>query len=76
MSIHKLELIEVGENFRFDPDDLLEAAKGQEFTRLAILGQKPDGELWVSGSLPSIELCTANRTWRPHDRRSRHHRGY
>ena len=46
----KLELVEVGENFRFDPDFLLEAAKGQGFERLAILGQKPGGELWVSGS--------------------------
>ncbi len=27
----KLELVEVGEGFRFDPDALLEAAKGQGF---------------------------------------------
>jgi hypothetical protein len=46
----KLELVTVGEGFRFDPDELLEAAKGQGFTRLAILGQNPDGSLWVSGS--------------------------
>lgn len=46
----KLELIDVGEGFRFDPDDLLEAAKGQEFTKLAILAQTPDGTLWVSGT--------------------------
>ncbi len=50
MSVVKLELVEVGEGFRFDPDELLEAAKGQAFTRLAILAQKPDGTLWVSGS--------------------------
>lgn len=50
MSVVKLELVEVGEGFRFDPDDLLEAAKGQQFERLAILGQLPNGELWVSGS--------------------------
>lgn len=49
-NVTKLELIEVGEGFRFDPDELLEAAKGQQFDRLAILGQKSDGELWVSGS--------------------------
>ena len=49
-TVHKLELVEVGEGFRFDPDSLLEAAKGQGFTRLAILGQLPNGELWVSGS--------------------------
>lgn len=46
----KLELVQVGENFRFDPDELLEAAKGQEFAKLAILAQKPDGTLWVSGT--------------------------
>lgn len=50
MSVVKLELVEVGEGFRFDPDALLEAAKGQGFERLAILGQLPDGSLWVSGS--------------------------
>jgi len=50
MSVVKLELVEVGEGFRFDPDYLLEAAKGQEFTKLAILAQNPDGTLWVSGT--------------------------
>lgn len=48
--VTKLELVEVGEGFRFDPDELLDAAKGQNFTRLAILAQNPDGTLWVSGS--------------------------
>lgn len=50
MSVVKLELVEVGEGFRFDPDHLLEAAKGQGFTRLAILAENPDGSLWVSGT--------------------------
>lgn len=50
MSVVKLELVTVGENFRFNPDDLLEAAKGQRFERLAILGQMPNGDMWVSGS--------------------------
>lgn len=47
--VKKLELVEVGENFRFDPDALLEAAKGHGFTNLVILGELPDGEIWVSG---------------------------
>lgn len=47
--VKKLELVVVGENFRFDPDALLEAAKGQDFTNLVILGRMPDGEVWVSG---------------------------
>jgi hypothetical protein len=46
----KLEPVTVGEDFRFDPDQLLEAAKGQGFTRLAIIGENPDGTLWVSGT--------------------------
>lgn len=50
MTVTKLELVEVGEGFRFDPDDLLEAAKGQKFTRLAILAENEDGTLWVSGT--------------------------
>ena len=46
----KLELVTVGENFRFDPDALLEAAKGRDIETLVIIGQLPDGELWISGS--------------------------
>lgn len=49
-NVTKLELVEVGEGFRFDPDELLEAAKGQQFERLAIIGSNPDGTLWVSGT--------------------------
>lgn len=48
-NVVKLEPVEVGENFRFNPDELLEAAKGQGFTNLVILGELPDGETWVSG---------------------------
>lgn len=47
--IHKLQPVEVGEGFRFDPDELLEAAKGHGFTNLVIIGEKEDGEQWVSG---------------------------
>lgn len=46
----KLELVEVGEDYRFEPDVLLEAAKGQGFTNLVIIGEMPDDDatLWVS----------------------------
>ncbi|XHB99366.1 phosphoribosylformylglycinamidine synthase [Nitratireductor sp. ac15] len=40
----------IGEAFRFDPDEILEAAKGQEFTTVAVLGQLPDGTIWISGN--------------------------
>ncbi len=49
-NVHKLELVEVGESFRFDADELLEAAKGQGFETLAIIGQCEDGTIWFSGS--------------------------
>jgi hypothetical protein len=42
--------VEVGSNYRFEPDDLLEAAKGIGFTTLVILGELEDGSQWVSGS--------------------------
>lgn len=48
--LRKLELVEVGENFRFDPDELLEAAKGNGFVTLAIIGQLEDGSEWISGT--------------------------
>lgn len=40
-----LKLVEVGESFRFEPDKLLEAAKGQDFGRLVIIGEHQNGEL-------------------------------
>lgn len=50
-NVSKLELVEVGEDFRFDPDDILEQAKGQGFTRLVIIGEtENDDELYVAGT--------------------------
>lgn len=49
-NVAKLQLVTVGEGFRLDPDAVLEAAKGQGMTSLVILGELPDGELWVSAS--------------------------
>lgn len=46
----KFDPVIVGEGFRFDPDELLEAAKGQGFVTLAILGATEDGSFWVSGN--------------------------
>lgn len=40
----------VGEGFRFDPDVILEEAKGKEFATLVVIGELPDGEIWISGS--------------------------
>lgn len=44
-----LRLVSVGEGYRFDPDNILEAAKGQGFTNLVIIAEQPDDDrLWVS----------------------------
>jgi hypothetical protein len=48
--IHKFEPREVGSGYRFDPDEILEAAKGQGFVSLVILGELPDGTHWTSSS--------------------------
>lgn len=41
----------VGEGFRFDPDELLEAAKAQGFDRLVIIADyKDQSGIWISGT--------------------------
>lgn len=54
--IVKLEPVEIGSNYRFDPDEILDGAKGQEFTNLVILGQLPDGTIWVTGNSNAGEI--------------------
>jgi hypothetical protein len=49
-NVRKLELVTVGDGAWLDPDQLLEAAKGRNFGRLAIIAENPDGTIWVSGS--------------------------
>lgn len=46
----KFNPVLVGEGFRFDADQILDAAKGQGFAILAVIGELEDGTLWVSGS--------------------------
>jgi hypothetical protein len=52
----KLEPVEIGSNYRFDPDEILEGDKGQEFTNLVILGQLSDGTVWVTGNSNAGEI--------------------
>lgn len=49
-NVERLYPVEVGEGYRFDPDELLEAAKGQGFETLIIIGQLDTGEEWISGT--------------------------
>jgi hypothetical protein len=49
--VTRLRPVEVGEGFRFDPDEILEAAKGRGFTTLIIVGDPPEGgPLYFAGS--------------------------
>lgn len=49
-TVHKFEPREVGSGWRFDPDQILEAAKGQGHTNILIIGELEDGSLWVSSA--------------------------
>lgn len=46
----------VGERYRFDPDEILEAAKGAKFSTLAILAEYEDGRPYIAGN------CNAGET--------------
>jgi hypothetical protein len=52
----KFEPVEVGSDFRFDADEILEGAKGQPFTCLAIIGQLEDGSQWITGNANAGEI--------------------
>lgn len=43
-------LEEVGAGYRFDPDKVLEGAKGRSFTGLVVIGQHEDGTLYIAGA--------------------------
>ena len=49
-NVVKFEPVVVGEGYRFDADEILEAAKGKGFETVVVLGQLEDGSYWVSGS--------------------------
>lgn len=41
----------VGDGYRFDADEILEGAKGRNMETLVIIGQLPNGDLWVSSDV-------------------------
>lgn len=49
-TVHKFEPREVGSGYRFDPDTILEEAKGRGHTNILIIGELDDGSLWVSSA--------------------------
>lgn len=45
-----------GEEFRLSGDNVLEAAKGQDWHRMAVIGQTEDGEIRVTGTANAGEI--------------------
>jgi hypothetical protein len=50
-NVTKFQPTVVGDGYRFDPDQILEGAKGLEMETLVIIGQLPNGDLWVSSDV-------------------------
>ncbi len=50
-NVTKFEPVVVGDGYKFDADEILEAAKGHELETLVIVGQLPDGDLCVSSDV-------------------------
>lgn len=40
----------VGEGYRFDADEVLEAAKGHEFSALMVIGELEGGSFYIAGN--------------------------
>lgn len=43
-------LEEVGSGYRFDPDQILEGAKGADFANVLVIGEYQDGSLYIAGA--------------------------
>jgi hypothetical protein len=48
--IIKLKLVEIGEDVRLDAGAVLDGAKEEMFERMAVLGTREDGSLYVAGT--------------------------
>lgn len=49
-NVVKLQPVTVGENFRFEADEILEKAKGKGFGRMVVIGDFDDGSIYVAGT--------------------------
>lgn len=49
-NVVKLQLIEVGENHRFEAREILDGARDIDFEHMAIIGRTEGGELYVAGT--------------------------
>lgn len=46
----KLHPVEVGDGYRFEAAPILDAAKEETFSRLAVIGELEDGSIYVAGT--------------------------
>lgn len=56
MTVVKLIPSEVGERFRFDPDDTLKTCIGCDYRDIAVIGQMSDGQYSVVSNMNAGEL--------------------
>jgi len=49
-TVVRFEPREVGSGYRFDPDKILEEAKGRGHINILVIGELDDGTLWVSSA--------------------------
>lgn len=58
-----LRVVSVGDGYKFDPDVLLENAKGKKFAQLVIIAEREDtDELWISSmSNAGVSLMVLER---------------
>lgn len=50
-TVTKLKPVSVGDNYVFDADAILEGAKGHDLETIVIVGQRPNGDLWLSSAV-------------------------
>lgn len=49
-NVVKLQVHEVGENYRFQAIEVLDGARDQKFERMVVIGRTEEGELYVAGT--------------------------
>lgn len=55
-TVTSLTVIDAGENFRVDVDDVLEGAKGNGLTDVAVVGVYPNGDIFLASSGNNFDL--------------------
>ena len=50
-TVHKLELVEIGDGVRLDPNKVLDGAKGKDWIRLMVVGQiEGESGIYIAGN--------------------------